>query len=91
MTQKEMSKKYTRAELLEKLSDDVEEKYALCEEKILEIVKGNTKLVFSEKEKKELRSLEEKRDIFSSMAQGLEWYYAFAMSSNKEFGRDVKK
>lgn len=80
---KEMEKKYTRLEFLDKLSDSVEEQYAMCDNAVMDILKNNKhNLIFTEKEKNRIKRLIHNSNVLSSMAEGLEWYYEQAVSED---------
>jgi len=77
-------KKFTPLEFLEKLSDSVDEQIWLHQEHTIKLVKENPKLIFSEKQKKDMTERLHKLDILDKMAEGLRWYTEKTVEDSKK-------
>jgi len=77
-------KKYTKLEILEKLSDSVDDQVWLHEEHTIELLKENPKLIFSEKQKKDMTERLHKLDVLNKMSEGLSWYIEKAVEDSKK-------
>jgi len=77
-------KKYTKLEFLEKLSDSIEDQIWLHQEHTIELVKENPKLIFSEKQKKNMTERLHRLDVLDKMAEGLSWYIEKTVEDSKK-------
>jgi hypothetical protein len=77
-------KKYTKLEILEKLSDSVDDQVWLHQEHTIELIKENPKLIFSEKQKKDMTGRLHKLDVLNKMSEGLSWYIEKAVEDSKK-------
>ena len=71
--------KFTALEFLEKLLDSTHEQQLLQDDKIISVISNNKNLVFSEKEKKEIKKHLDTKTTLEYMSEGLEWYHEEAL------------